>query len=76
MDRDTFFKAYALYRETELIKEKSQKLFELKGIVVKILEGHIEIPEEEIFKLFAQLDILIKHLDTGIDKKWEQIHNL
>jgi hypothetical protein len=67
-DRGDFIEIAFKYKEIEALKKKKQDLYGLRENVKEILNGHVEIPEEEIFKLFNQLEKLSKYLDANIDK--------
>lgn len=67
-DRGDFIEIAIKYREIEALEKKKQDLYGLRDNVKEILNGHIEIPEEEIFALFNQLDKLSKYLDTNINR--------
>ena len=61
------------YTQIERIKEKQSKLFSLKDEIKKILEGHVEIPEEEVFAAFYQLEKLSSYLDKNVEDMYSHI---
>ena len=76
MNIDLFYNVNIIYSEIKLIKEKQIKLINLKDKIVKMLDGHVEIPEEKIFNVFRDIDELNKCLDENIKKGYKKISEL
>ncbi len=76
MNRDTAQKASTIIQQIEIDKNKKQKLHALKGEIKQILAGHLEIPEEEVYKAFAQIDVLMIWVDKSIDRHNNRIAEL
>ncbi len=71
--RDDFTRIAIEYQGIENLKDKKQKLYGLRQQVIDILQGHYEIPEEEVLKLFNQLEGLSKYLDDSINKIYQRV---
>jgi len=76
MNRDSFHQAISIYHGIKATENKQSELYGLRSKVVQILEGHIEIPEDEIFNLFRQLEKLSEYLEKDIQKAYKQIEGL
>lgn len=72
-DKDDFCEIASDYKEIESLRRKKQDLYNIRFQIIGILEGHIEIPEEEIFKVNKQLDDLSKYLDKNIKDIYSRI---
>lgn len=72
-DRSDFLKLVLAHQEIKETENKKAKLFGLKSDIIEILRGHTEIPQEDLFKTFNQIEKLCGHLDEYIKTKYSAL---
>lgn len=76
MDRSKFYEVSYLYSEIQLLQDKEKKMYDLRRRIIKILKGHLEIPEEELLSVFNGLEKLSKYLEKDIERLNKKIDEL
>jgi Ni,Fe-hydrogenase I small subunit len=76
MDRSKFHEANWIYKKIQLEEAKKSKLLKIKSKIIDILEGHVEIPEDELFATFAKIEKLAEYLEADIKNAYNNIDKL
>lgn len=76
MERESFNKAINIYHYIKAMENKKTELYGLRNKIIQILEGYIEIPEEEVFAVFNKLEKLSQYLEKDIQKAYKEIDEL